>query len=52
MLPRSVARLDENAASAALTLTADELAHLDSMLALQPVSDTRYPKGAMASLDG
>ena len=52
MLPRSVARLDENAASAALTLTAGELAHLGSMLALQPVSGTRYPEGAMALLNG
>lgn len=49
---RSVARLDENAAASALTLTADELAHLDAMLALQPVAGTRYPEGAMASLNG
>ena len=49
---RSIARLDENAASAALTLTADELARLAAVLALQPVAGTRYPALAMAALNG
>ena len=49
---RSIARLDENAASAALTLTADELARLAAVLALQPVAGTRYPAPAMAALNG
>jgi aryl-alcohol dehydrogenase-like predicted oxidoreductase len=49
---RSIARLDENAAAATLTLTADELARMAAVLALQPVAGTRYPAAAMAALNG
>ena len=48
---RSIARLDENAAAATLTLTADEQANLAAVLALQPVAGTRYPAAAMAALN-
>ena len=44
---RSVARLEENAAAASITLTPDEIAHLDAVLAGLPVSGTRYPEAGM-----
>ena len=49
---RSIARLNENAASAQMTLTAAELQDIDAVLAAQPVAGTRYPAAAMASLNG
>ena len=49
---RSMARLDENAAAARMTLTADELQRIDTLLAAQPVAGTRYPAAAMSSLNG
>ncbi|MBI5719948.1 MAG: aldo/keto reductase [Burkholderiales bacterium] len=49
---RSIARLDENAAAAHITLGADELARIDAVLARQSVAGTRYPEAAMAMLNG
>ena len=49
---RSIARLDENAAAAALTLGAEELRRIDALLATVPVAGTRYPEAAMLALNG
>jgi len=48
---RSIARLDENAAAAAIVLTADELARIDAVLARQPVAGTRYPEAGMGMVN-
>ncbi|TMG97748.1 MAG: aldo/keto reductase [Betaproteobacteria bacterium] len=49
---RSSARLDENAAAAAIALTAEELRHIDATLQEQPVSGQRYAPAGMAALNG
>jgi aryl-alcohol dehydrogenase-like predicted oxidoreductase len=49
---RSSARLDENAAAAAIALTAEELRHIDATLQEQPVSGQRYAPAGMATLNG
>jgi aryl-alcohol dehydrogenase-like predicted oxidoreductase len=49
---RSSARLDENAAAAAIALTAEELRHIDATLQGQPVSGQRYAPAGMAALNG
>jgi aryl-alcohol dehydrogenase-like predicted oxidoreductase len=49
---RSSARLDENAAAAAIALTAQELRHIDATLQEQPVSGQRYAPAGMAALNG
>jgi len=48
---RSVARLEENAAAASLTLEAGDLAALDALLASRPVAGERYHAVGMASID-
>lgn len=48
---RSVARLEENAAAASLTLEAGDLAALDALLVDRPVAGERYPAAGMASID-
>jgi len=48
---RSVARLEENAAAASLTLEAGDLAALDALLVDRPVAGERYPAVGMASID-
>jgi aryl-alcohol dehydrogenase-like predicted oxidoreductase len=49
---RSIARLDENAAAAHMTLSAGELRRIDEMLAATPVAGTRYPAAGMTLLNG
>jgi aryl-alcohol dehydrogenase-like predicted oxidoreductase len=49
---RSIARLDENAAAAAIMLTADELRRIEAVLTAQPVSGPRYHEAGMAMLNG
>jgi aryl-alcohol dehydrogenase-like predicted oxidoreductase len=49
---RRIARLEENAAAVALSLTAEEDRHLTGLLSERAVAGTRYPAAAMASLDG
>ena len=49
---RSIARLDENAGAAAITLTAGELQRIDATLGEQPVAGPRYAAPGMASLNG
>jgi aryl-alcohol dehydrogenase-like predicted oxidoreductase len=49
---RSSARLDENAAAAAIALTAEELRHIDATLQERPVSGQRYAPAGMAALNG
>ncbi len=49
---RSIARLDENAAAASLTLNAEELQRITELLAAVPVAGTRYPEAAMKALNG
>ena len=49
---RSVSRLDENAGAALIVLTPEEIAHIDAVLAQQPVAGMRYPEAGMASLNG
>ena len=49
---RSSARLDENAAAAAITLTPEELRRIDATLQQQPVSGARYAPVGMATLNG
>lgn len=49
---RSVARLDENTAAAAIVLTDDERQQLRTLLQAAPVAGDRYPAAGMALLDG
>jgi len=48
---RSEARLAENAAAAAIVLSADELARLEAVLRAAPVSGTRYPEAGMKAVN-
>lgn len=48
---RRIARLDENAAAARMTLTTEEIAQIDAVLAAHPVAGTRYPAMSMSTLD-
>jgi aryl-alcohol dehydrogenase-like predicted oxidoreductase len=48
---RRVARLEENAAATALTLTDAELRKIDTLLAERPVAGTRYPAAGMANVN-
>ena len=48
---RSTARLDENAAATALTLTQDEQRRIDAVLAERAVAGARYPAAAMQHLN-
>ena len=45
------ARLEENAAAAALRLSAEELAALDAAFPPDAAAGTRYPEAMMARLD-
>ena len=49
---RSLARLEENAASVDVSLTADELAALDAILPPDAAAGGRYDDGGMAIVDG
>ncbi len=49
---RQIARLNENAAAAVLTIDAPLLAKLDQVLAEHPVAGDRYPAAGMASVNG
>ncbi len=49
---RSVARLEQNAAAADLTLTTAELAELDELAPAGAFVGERYPEGGMRSLNG
>ncbi|MBP6899112.1 MAG: aldo/keto reductase [Burkholderiaceae bacterium] len=49
---RRMARLDENAAAARLSLGAEDLAAVASLLDRHAVAGTRYPAPAMAALNG
>ncbi len=49
---RSIARLEENAAAAAIALSADEVRRIDEALAAVPAAGERYPAAGMASLNG
>jgi aryl-alcohol dehydrogenase-like predicted oxidoreductase len=46
-----VARLEENAAAAAITLTPDDLAQLDAAVPPGAAAGTRYPEGGMKSVN-
>lgn len=48
---RSAARLDENAAAAALRLSETERSRITALLAAMPVAGTRYPAAAMGLLN-
>ena len=48
---RSTARLDENAAATALTLTEGEQRRIDAVLAERAVAGARYPAAAMQHLN-
>jgi aryl-alcohol dehydrogenase-like predicted oxidoreductase len=48
---RRIARLDENAAAARITLDASQRAALDEVLARHPVAGTRYPAAGMAAVN-
>ncbi len=48
---RRVTRLEENLAALQITLTADELEALASLMPLGVAAGTRYPEAAMAALD-
>lgn len=48
---RQIERLEENAGAVAITLTADEERRIAEVLAARPVAGTRYPAGAMGSLN-
>lgn len=49
---RSVDRLAQNAAAAAIELSPDELARLDTLAPIGSAAGERYDAGGMASLDG
>lgn len=49
---RQIARLNENAAAAVLSIDAPLLAKLDQVLAEHPVAGDRYPAAGMASVNG
>jgi aryl-alcohol dehydrogenase-like predicted oxidoreductase len=49
---RSIARLEENAAAAAIVLSHEELRRIDDALAAMPAAGERYPAAGMASLNG
>jgi aryl-alcohol dehydrogenase-like predicted oxidoreductase len=49
---RQIARLEENAAAVALSLTPEEDRRLTELLSEQVVAGARYPAAAMANLDG
>ena len=49
---RSMARLDENAGAASITLTPEEVRHIGEVLRQQPVAGLRYAPAGMATLDG
>ena len=48
---RRIARLDENAAAAAISLSDAELRSIDAVLAEHAVAGTRYPAAGMANLN-
>lgn len=49
---RRIARLDENAVAATMTLSTDELQRIDAVLAAWPVAGQRYAPAGMATLNG
>jgi aryl-alcohol dehydrogenase-like predicted oxidoreductase len=49
---RRITRLDENAASTALTLDPDALAAVEAALSAHDVSGARYPEASMSTLNG
>jgi aryl-alcohol dehydrogenase-like predicted oxidoreductase len=49
---RSIARLDENAAAAAIVLSADECQRIDALLAAQPAAGDRYAPAGLTMLNG
>lgn len=49
---RTIARLDENAAAADITITDDELWQIGEIAPQGVAAGTRYPEAAMAALDG
>ena len=49
---RSPERLDENAASTTVALSADDLAEIRQALPVTLVAGLRYPEAAMATLNG
>jgi aryl-alcohol dehydrogenase-like predicted oxidoreductase len=48
---RSIARLEENVAAAAMVLSAAEEKQIADLLAARPVAGTRYPAAAMANVN-
>src|SRR5690606_16603831 len=48
---RSIKRLEENAAAAAITLTAAELAQLDAIAPPDAAAGTRYPEAGMQAVN-
>jgi aryl-alcohol dehydrogenase-like predicted oxidoreductase len=48
---RRISRLEENAASASISLTAAELKTIDEAIAKQAVAGTRYPEAGMATVN-
>jgi len=48
---RRIARLEENAAAASITLTRSEERRIDEVLASRTVAGTRYPAAAMANVN-